>query len=117
LAKEKELNAIKSRYLTLTSHEFRTPLAAILGSTELIEMTSDFIENKSVSEKIHKHIEIIKLQIDRLSFMIKDVLSLENTGADTTRLTTQSFSIKTFVSDLRSPTAHREAETAKAHRG
>lgn len=101
LAKEKELNAIKSRYLTLTSHEFRTPLAAILGSTELIEMTSDFIENKSVSEKIHKHIEIIKLQIDRLSFMIKDVLSLENTGADTTRLTTQSFSIKTFVSDLR----------------
>lgn len=100
LAKEKELNAIKSRYLALTSHEFRTPLAVILASTELIEMTTDFVENKSVSEKILKHIKIIILQIERLSFMIKDVLSLENTVDNRQSITAQAFYIRTFILDL-----------------
>lgn len=100
LAKEKELNAIKSRYLALTSHEFRTPLAAILGSSELIEMNTSFIENKSTSEKILKHIDIIKAQIDRLASMIKDVLSLEQTGENIQLITVQTFYIKAFILDL-----------------
>lgn len=37
LAKEKELNQLKSRFVTMTSHEFRTPLTTILSSAELIE--------------------------------------------------------------------------------
>jgi PAS domain S-box-containing protein len=37
LAKERELNELKSRFVTLTSHEFRTPLSAILASAELLE--------------------------------------------------------------------------------
>lgn len=82
LAKEKELNLIKSRYLALTSHEFRTPLAAILGSTELIEMTLQASENTVISDRILKHSELIKFQIDRLSNIIKDVLSLEKFGDD-----------------------------------
>lgn len=80
LAKEKELNLIKSRYLALTSHEFRTPLAAILGSTELIEMVIDSSNENVLSSKILKHSEQIKSQVERLSNIIKDVLSLEEFG-------------------------------------
>lgn len=34
---EKELNELKSRFITMASHEFRTPLATLLSSTELLE--------------------------------------------------------------------------------
>lgn len=37
LEKEQELNELKSRFVSMTSHEFRIPLATILSSTELLE--------------------------------------------------------------------------------
>jgi signal transduction histidine kinase len=36
LAKEKELSELKSRFVSMTSHEFRTPLTTILSSAELL---------------------------------------------------------------------------------
>lgn len=97
LAKEKELNLIKSRYIALTSHEFRTPLASILGSAELIEMTIEAAENTTFSEKILKHSERIKTQIDRLSSIIKDVLSLEQFGEDKYIRNIDNISIGSFI--------------------
>jgi len=40
LDKEKELNELKSRFISTTSHEFRTPLTAVLSSTELFQRYS-----------------------------------------------------------------------------
>ncbi|MBW4663930.1 MAG: hypothetical protein KME01_06970 [Chroococcus sp. CMT-3BRIN-NPC107] len=37
LEKEKELNLLKSRFVTMASHEFRSPLTTILSSAELID--------------------------------------------------------------------------------
>ncbi len=42
LAREKELNELKSRFVSMTSHEFRTPLSTILSSTELLEYYGHF---------------------------------------------------------------------------
>ena len=41
LRKEKELSGLKSRFISLVSHEFRTPLGLILSSTELLEICGD----------------------------------------------------------------------------
>jgi signal transduction histidine kinase len=41
LMRERELSELKTRFVSITSHEFRTPLAAILSSIELLEDFDD----------------------------------------------------------------------------
>lgn len=100
LIKEKQMNAIKSRFLALASHEFRTPLAGILGSTELIEMNIDLLEPSQPIEKVHKHLDHITTQVKRLTSMVKDVLTLEKTVDGKTVLELRPLGIKTFILEL-----------------
>lgn len=72
LAKEKELNELKSRFVTTASHEFRTPLAAILSSVSLIDR---YDKNEDL-EKRQKHILRIKSMVANLTEILNDFLSL-----------------------------------------
>lgn len=74
LNKEKELNNLKTKFITLASHEFKTPLSAILSSTELMNKYAD-LENV---DKRKEHLEKIKIMISRLNGMLDDFLNLEN---------------------------------------
>ena len=71
LQKEKELNELKSRFVTMASHEFRTPLSTILSSTTLLEKYSDKEE-----EKRKKHIIRIKVSVKNLTEILESFLSL-----------------------------------------
>jgi PAS domain S-box-containing protein len=72
LLKEKELHEMKSRFVTMASHEFRTPLTTILSSVSLI---SKYITEE---EQVHrdKHIQRIKNSVFSLTEILNDVLSL-----------------------------------------
>ncbi len=72
LEKEKELNELKSRFVTLASHEFRTPLSTILSSVSLIGKYNDLDEK----DKIDKHIQRIKSSVSNLTVILNDFLSL-----------------------------------------
>jgi len=72
LEKEKELNELKSRFVTLASHEFRTPLSTILSSVSLIGKYNELNEK----EKIDKHILRIKSSVSNLTIILNDFLSL-----------------------------------------
>jgi hypothetical protein len=74
LNKEKELNNLKTKFIALASHEFKTPLSAILSSTELMNKYAD-LENV---EKRKEHLEKVKVMIGRLNGMLDDFLTLEN---------------------------------------
>jgi PAS domain S-box-containing protein len=72
LEKEKELNELKSRFVTTASHEFRTPLSTILSSAFLLEQHNDSPD----PEKRKKHIHRIKAAVDDLKSILEDFLSL-----------------------------------------
>lgn len=79
LEKERQLNELKSRFVSMASHEFRTPLGAILSSTSLME---EYLLRKEstldyVREKSDKHIKRIKSSIGNLISILNDFLSLE----------------------------------------
>jgi PAS domain S-box-containing protein len=73
LDKEKELNALKSRFVSMASHEFRTPLTTIMSSVDLITRYAEGPQQ----EKIEKHLARIRGKVRELTAMLNDFLSLE----------------------------------------
>jgi signal transduction histidine kinase len=70
LSKEKELGELKSGFVTMTSHEFRTPLATILSSTELLEHYS----HKWAEERKLSHLRRIQVAVKHMTELLNDVL-------------------------------------------
>ncbi|HRE18121.1 MAG TPA: PAS domain S-box protein, partial [Rhodocyclaceae bacterium] len=78
LAKQKELNLLKSRFVSMTSHEFRTPLAAILSSAELLRHYSD----RMPPEEKEELFESIEASIGRMTQMLDNILIIGRADAD-----------------------------------
>ncbi len=72
LDREKELNELKSRFLSMASHEFKTPLSTILSSASLIRKYS--LEEHL--ERREKHIDRIRHSVEHLDAILNDFLSL-----------------------------------------
>lgn len=72
LAKERELNELKSRFVTVASHEFRTPLSTILSSASLLGKYN----GEDEGEKRMKHISRIKSAVTNLTGILNDFLSI-----------------------------------------
>lgn len=72
LNKERELNELKSRFVAMTSHEFRTPLATILSSAELLEHYG----HKWDDTRKLKHLNQIQQSVEHMTGLLNDVLLL-----------------------------------------
>lgn len=72
LEKEKELNDLKSRFVSMASHEFRTPLSTILSSVALISRYN----SPETEDKRLKHVKRIKASVNHLTEILNDLLSL-----------------------------------------
>lgn len=69
---EKELNELKSRFLSMASHEFRTPLSTILSSTYLLEK----YKTSEDQPKREKHLNRIISSVNVLTSILNDFLNL-----------------------------------------
>ncbi len=75
LQREQELNQLKSQFVSTASHEFRTPLATIQSSVELIKLYLDLpAANARVS--IEKHLAVIEKEIEQFSSLLTDILTI-----------------------------------------
>jgi signal transduction histidine kinase len=72
LEKEKELNDMKSRFVSMASHEFRTPLSTILSSVTLL---SKYVLSDEQTKR-EKHIERIRSAVTNLTDILNEFLSL-----------------------------------------
>lgn len=72
LSKEKELGDLKSRFVSMASHEFRTPLSTILSSASLV---AKYIQGDE-QDKRDKHIQRIKSAVHNLTDILNEFLSI-----------------------------------------
>ena len=98
LTKERELNELKTQFISVASHEFRTPLTVILGNTEII---IQYYQKLSEENKLDKLQKILKSSL-RLREMIEDVLVLS-------RINSNRISLKLECLDIES-LCHETAE-------
>ncbi len=77
LAQQQELNGLRSRFVAMTSHEFRTPLATILSSAELLKYYGDRLPAKDKADVI----QTIENSVHRMTRMLDRVLLLGKADA------------------------------------
>jgi len=77
LEKEKEISELKSRFLAIASHEFRTPLATISSSIELLQRYfRDYMDERKT-----KHFQQIKTSVEQMTGLLDDVLTFGRADA------------------------------------
>ena len=90
LSKEKELSDLKSRFVSMASHEFRTPLSTILSSVSLI---SKYTQSED-QDKRDKHIQRIHSAVSNLTDILNEFLSLGKIEEGKIQVHFSSFNLK-----------------------
>jgi PAS domain S-box-containing protein len=93
LQKEKQLNEIKSRFMSIASHEFRTPLSTVLSSASLLSKYST-TEDQAKRER---HIDKIKSSVRNLNAILEDFLSLGKLEEGKINIHVDEFNVQEFM--------------------
>ena len=93
LERERELNEMKSRFVSIASHEFRTPLSAILSSASLIKKYND----PEHEPNRLKHVDRISSSVKNLTEILNDFLSLEQLERGVVEANATVFNLPEFI--------------------
>lgn len=96
LAAEKELNELKTRFLSLVSHEFKTPLSSILTSITLLGKYTQTEQQ----EKRDKHVNTIKNKVKYLDAILNDFLSVERLQSGKVNYNVESFPLSKIINEV-----------------
>lgn len=96
LVKEKELSQLKSRFVSMASHEFRTPLTSVQLSAVLIQKYAQAYDNPNIT----KHVTQIKNAVANLTGILNDFLSLEKLEAGKVAPVFMPFDLVEFAEDI-----------------
>ncbi len=95
LEKEKELNELKSRFVSMASHEFRTPLTTMMTSLSLVTKYGDLNDKENQG----KHVKKIKTAIHNLADILNDFLSLSKLEEGKIQNIPEEINIKAYITD------------------
>jgi PAS domain S-box-containing protein len=104
LARERELSELKSRFVAVASHEFRTPLAAILSSVELLDDYGSRLPDAERKEIVG----LVKNAVSRMNRMVEQVLL-------TSRLEAGKFSFEPYPRNIPELLVQVASEMDQAH--
>ncbi len=95
LDREKELNELKSTFVSMASHEFRTPLSSIRLSAALAEQYAE----TGQQDLLDKHFSRIRSSVDNLTGILNDFLSLDKLQQGKVETHTEEFDLSEFLKD------------------
>lgn len=95
LDKERQLNEIKSRFVSMASHEFRTPLSTVLSSASLLSKYTTTEDQ----EKRDRHIDKIKKSVLHLNDILEDFLSQGKLDEGKVKTSFTRIDLKEFISE------------------
>jgi PAS domain S-box-containing protein len=98
LDKEKELSDLKSRFVSMASHEFRTPLTTMMSSLSLVSA----YEERKDSANHNKHVNKIKSSIKNLTDILNDFLSVSRLEEGKIENKPEELNVKTFIAEVAS---------------
>ncbi len=96
LAEEKELNRLKSNFISMVTHEIRTPLSIILGASEILERYFDRLP----AEKRSEHLKTIDSSVQRMAALLEDVLLFSKAEAGRIEFNPVQFDLKDFCGQV-----------------
>ncbi|ELR68466.1 hypothetical protein C900_00300 [Fulvivirga imtechensis AK7] len=96
LAAEVELNKMKSNFVSMASHEFRTPLTTILSSVFLLE---NYLSDER-QEKVTKHLARVKSSVNMLTSILDDFLSVTKIEEGKVKAKIEKLNLKEYLEDL-----------------
>jgi PAS domain S-box-containing protein len=96
LRKERELNELKTKFLSMVSHEFKTPLSGILTSATLVGKYT----KEDQQEKRDKHLKTIKAKVKYLDNILSDFLSIERLETGKTVYKFSTFPLSKVVNEV-----------------
>jgi len=96
LSKEKELGDLKTRFVSMASHEFRTPLSTILSSASLL---AKYVEAEE-QDKRDKHIGRIKSSVNNLTDILNDFLSIGKIEDGKIEARYNRFNVREFITNI-----------------
>jgi PAS domain S-box-containing protein len=96
LEKEKELHQLKTNFVNMVTHEYRTPLTIILSSTYLMNI----VLKEAPNEKISRHLEKIQNSVKSMTSLLDDVILISKTDHHEERFVPSLIMMDTFIGDL-----------------
>lgn len=96
LLKEKEVNQLKAQFVSVASHEFRTPLSSIQLSASLVEQYYD----KFNRQKVIHHLNKIKSSVNDITAILNDFLSVERIEAGKLSPALHELDLKATLSEI-----------------
>ena len=106
LDRQQELNDLRSRFVAMTSHEFRTPLATILSSQDLLKHYNDRLPEAERQELLG----IIETGVHRMTRMLDRVLLLGKAEAHMLEFKPRQLDLKALCKDLVAEAVNQQPE-------
>ena len=107
LDRQQELNELRTRFVAMTSHEFRTPLATILSSQDLLKYYSDRL---SANEK-QNVLEAIEISVHRMTHMLDRVLLLGKADAQMLEFSPHEIDLRELCETLITEAVNQQPES------
>lgn len=104
--KQKELSDLRSKFVTMASHEFKTPLTAILGSAEILEKYGQTLED----EKRLRNIFRIQESVKRMNQMLNDIIIMGKSDTGKLELKSAPVDLNEFLQNLVDDLLQRESK-------